>query len=689
MKKLFITSIPIILLLIGCLNLKSSNGNPTLSASFEFTSKKKDFPLEILGVTVVPHFISGEIPSSRRDERYNVAGSNVRIYIRNTSQDTVFPKVTFNGQSGTELLAANMVSYCDVPETRKRNNISSQIPPGAIDYYLLNLIESSFYTKGITIAFQDSVSGLTMKKKIEINKPDLYASRITFSSSTGSVIPDGFYMYFKNERGSNAIFNEVKIWSASERYTDHWWNKPIKPKNLQWFGRDNIIAHGSLNGAYVKTGNLHFGEAILEFSFTIDGKKVNIFYTMKPMVINFDLGMGWGDEYLEGSLAFVKTMKLLHMNTVNGNAREFFTNADGRSEQYPMKVFSKLIGDAQTRDTLRINQIHGEENIGEPQLHKLPAQDIYDYYSFFRQSAFPSTLTLSHEPGFNAYAGVVDFNHFDAYRVTSPHADRWGQYYKYGEKNVRWGAPLETLGDYMRTLNRISYPNRVAAWTQGMFNDWAGYGRASYPNPLEIRIQAYEVVANGASSLYWFTLGGKHLMNHRFCLPEIQKVNREFMVVGELITKTVPWSWVNRFMDMDYNVLAGPDYAILFAIDLRYGISKNNEFISSGPRTENLAFHLPEYLQNCNSAVKICHDGISQTNVKIENNKAFINDTFDTTAMYVLFDSSVSNLADTLVKRFDDLVSLEKSYRFNPITSDIDWNILINEIEKVERSKKK
>ena len=97
------------------------------------------------------------------------------------------------------------------------------------------------------------------------------------------------------------------------------------------------------------------------------------------------------------------------------------------------------------------------------------------------------------------------------------------KYSRYGNKNVKWGSPLETIGDYMRTLNRISYPNQVAVWTQAMADDWRSRARknAGNPNNLEMRIQAFEAIANGATSLYWFNMGGKTVVENRGSLVEI------------------------------------------------------------------------------------------------------------------------------------------------------------------------
>jgi len=281
---------------------------------------------------------------------------------------------------------------------------------------------------------------------------------------------------------------------------------------------------------------------------------------------------------------------------------------------------------------------------------------------------------------------VVDFAHFDAYRVVAPHADKWGDYKKYGNKNVKWGSPLETIGDYMRTLNRISYPNPVAAWTQVMADDWVSRSRknAGNPNNLEMRIQAYEAIANGATTLYWFNMGGKTVINNRGSLAEIQRVNREIIVVGDLLNKTTPYWWQNCFMDIDLNVLAGPDFAALFAIDLKYKVSESNQFVSSGKRSETMTFKVPAYLQQCNAAVKITHEGITEVNVKISNGNAIITDTFETTGMYILYHSGTQNLKDQVTKRFSDIVASEASYKFDPIINDADFRILTDEVNEVK-----
>ncbi len=645
-----------------------------------------EFPIEILGVTVVPHYVSGEIQNYGDEEKHLSKfnpGALIRIFVKNADPEkSVNPEILFNGKSGRELLDSNVVSYCDVPDIRESaTKLSTEIPAGAIDCYLLNVVDSNFYSDGIILKITDKYTGNTISKKIEIQAADLFASRIVFTSSDGSLFPDGFLFYFNNDSQQEASIENVTLWKSSGKVSEHWWSEKIVQKDVEWFGEEHKVPAGSMNGASVNTGKLPFGEIVVEFEIKVGSVSRKMFYTVKPMLINFDIGMGWGDNYLANSEAFCKTIKFMHFNTVNGSAKAFLSDRV-LSAKYPMKRFSKLEDLATSTDENELKSIHGSEFFGEPQFDKRPAQEIFNFYTSFRNSGFPSTLTLSHEPGFFLYAGVVDFPHFDAYRVVAPHADRWGNYNKYKEKNVKWGAPLETIGDYMRTLNRISYPNPVAAWTQAMSDGWKSRFRpgAGNPNDLEMRIQAYEAVANGAISLYWFNMGGKTLLNNRKSLAEIQRINRELMVIGDLLVRAQPYWWENTFMNIDKNVLAGPDYAVLFAIDLKYTVSESNQFIPAGKRSESLIFKIPQYLDKCNSALKVTHEGIYKVNVKVTKGIALITDTFETTGTYILYNGGDSNFQHLLNLKYNKTLSDDASYKFDPINSNSDFNVLTDEV---------
>ncbi len=648
------------------------------------------YPIEIAGVTVVPHYVSGEIPNYGDEEKYLAKynpGALIRIFVRNSGMNSAInPEVLFNGKTGQELISSNTVSYGDVPDIRSAiTGLSTEIPAGAMDCYLLNVVDTNFYVHGITLKFTDRKTGRTTEKKVAIKAPDFYVSRIVFASSDGTCFPDRFYVYFNNDSQNQVQIQQVNIMKAGKTYTEHWWGESFTPDHVKWFGEQAVIESLGMNGALVETGKLPFGEIILEFEIKRNSSVEKLYYLVKPMIINYDIGMGWDFNVLSKSEAYCKTMKFMHFNTVNSDATAFLANKEW-SVKYPMKRFSKLQEESSATDENTLKTIHGSEFFGEPQFGKRPAQEVFNFYRVYRNSGFPTTVTLSHEPGFFLYAGVVDFAHFDAYRVVAPHADKWGEYKPYGNKNVKWGSPLETIGDYMRTLNRISYPNPVAAWTQAMADDWKSRFRknAGNPNNLEMRIQAYEAVANGATSLYWFNMGGKTVINNRSSLAEIQRINREIMVVGDLLTKTNPYWWQNRFLDMDLNVLAGPDFAALFAIDLKYKVSDKNQFVSSGKRSETMSFKLPGYLHPCNAAVKVGHDGVTAVNVQIINGNAVITDTFETTGMYILYCSEKVNMTDLLGSHYNQIRATEASYDFDPINKDSDFRTLTDEITQIK-----
>jgi hypothetical protein len=669
--------------------LTACSGN-IFSAKGQTTSHDTPLPIEIAGVTVVPHCVSGEIKNYKDEKKYlskYKPGALIRIFVRNNDTvSTIIPEVRFNRKTGQELINSNIVSYCDVPDIRETaTKMSTEIPEGAMDCYLLNVVDSNFYAQGITLKFKDKNTGRTSEKLVSIKAPDFYVSRITFTSTKGSCFPDGFYVYFNNNAEKDAQINQIKIWNSRKTCTEHWWRESFLREKITWFGEQGIIKAKGMNGAFVNAGRLPFGEIILEFEINKYSSVEKLYYVVKPMIISYDIGLGWDFNLLGKSEAYCKTIKFMHFNTVNSDAEVFLANKEW-SEKYPIKRFSKLVEESSTTDEVVLKTIHGSEYFGEPQYGKRPACEIFNYYTAFRNSGFPTTLTLSHEPGFFLYAGVVDFVHFDAYRVVAPHADKWGDYRKYGIKNVKWGSPLETIGDYMRTLNRLNYPNRVAAWTQAMADDWKSRYRinAGNPNNLEMRIQAYEAIANGATSLYWFNIGGKTLINNRNSLAEIQKINREVKLVDDLLVKTVPYWWQNQFMDIDLNVLAGPDFAALFAIDLTYTVSESNQFVSAGKRKATMTFKIPSYLDKCNALVKVGYAGISKMDFALSKGYAILTDTLETTRLYILYNPAENDIFGKLTKEYFAVKAAEASFKFDPINNDSDFRILTEEVNNIK-----
>ncbi|MHB8962489.1 MAG: hypothetical protein ACYC5K_04975 [Saccharofermentanales bacterium] len=656
----------------------------------------EDIEMEILGVTVTPHVVSGEIPSYDREDPFAFSerqGALIKIFVYNKSTEQSFDgEVLFNGKTGQQMLDEKIVSWCSVPDTRaSAGNLTTEIPSLALDVYTLNVIDSRFYEEGLTVSFIDAEKGIYRSLQTTIEKPEVQATGIIFTSSDETRRPDGLYAFFRNDSGSDVEITGLNVWTAAEYHKIHWWKNQhsnqdefclIGPEQDENFAKLNLvpIRSGGMNAVRINLGEIPYGETVFEFSYDSGSGTQRLMYVMKPMVIDYDINLGWAVQDLARSEAFAKTAKILHFNTVHGG-NAAFTSQTEKFAKYPFKGFDTYADVYNNNAPEKLAYIHGVEFLGEPQLSNADAQEIFNKFVKYRLSAYPTTLTLTHEPGFYHYAGLADMPHFDAYRVVAPHSDKWGEYERYGDKNTLWGAPLETIGDYMRTLQAVSQPNPVAAWTQGVAGGWTSVFRITAPNPnnLEIRIQAHEAIANGAKSLYWFNINGTNMIKNRDNLSEIQHINREIKIMEKLLTSSVPFSWENRFMDIDLNVLAGYDFALLFACDLQYRASPVHQFVSDGPRKETMVFDLPDYLLGCDTVLKISYDGVRTVPAKFKGNQVELTDTFDVAGNYVAYNSTTRDLSAELRDRYENLIADEESYRFNPITSDSDFNTLKTE----------
>jgi len=683
-KTLIFFLIPV--LLFSCRTAVEDHGFTIYSPKMEEDMHNKG-KIEILSVNVLPHVFSGEIPSYNRRDPFAIPenpGALIKIFIKNTDRENHFEgQVLFNGKTGIELLDSKIVSWASVPDIRTGGLLSSKIPPDSIDVYTLNVIDSRFYADGILVEFIYPDSNGSVRQHIEIKEYPLCAERIVFMDSKGESRPDKMIVWLKNNSKEDIVLEGMDFYKAMPFYSMHWWTDSIKPDVLDTQINEMTLKPGETNYIVYGLGEIPFGESILELNVKSEDKSEKIMYQIKPFVSSFDINTGWAGRHLAGSKLFAETVAMMHFNTVHGDSLGYNNTAIG--QKYPLKGFGVYSNTEEMNKPENIKNIHGVEFLGEPQMDNRDPQEIFNKMAIYRTSGYPTTLTLTHEPGYYMYAGLVDFPHFDAYRIVAPHADKWGEYTKYGDKNTLWGAPLETAGIYVRSLHEISRPNPVAAWTQAVSGGWFSIWRISSPNPnpTEIRIQAYQKVANGSISLYWFNISGRNVIGSRYALDEIRNINREFLIVEDLLVKSVPFSWENIFMDMDHNVLAGPDFAVLFTTDLSYMVSPVNEFVISSPRTENFTFNIPEYLDNPDSLIKITKDGIFKLDATFHGDNVSFTDTVFITGMYVVYESSEVDYYRFLQDKYNSLIAKEQSVGFDPIRNDGDFDLLREEIMEI------
>ncbi len=646
--------------------------------------------LEIVGVTVLAHTKTGNVAFEYSDSNStNVEiGALLNIYIKNNTSSDIYPELKFNGKTACEYLDVypQKICWANTPDTRVNKayrtsdefasfkELTTYIPAGGIDCYSINVTDGNLLYGGLKMDI--TANGKSASAILYGDYQYISVSRITWTASSGnSYFPDGFSYYIKSNSEYDTKINYIKFYDGTSEYNVHYWNERGE---LDFDGNDIVPANQPAFGKIAFDGAVDFQEYLVEFNITNNGRTYSIIQKTRPLVYEFDISVGWASGDLKRD-SYIKAISSMHFNTVIGAFdSSYYLKSEEFRNQYPIKIFGYNEG-RQTGPEMHIengvvtvyasDDIHASLPFGEPQLNdgagKQQPMRVFNKLLTYRNAPYATNITLSHEPAFYRFAGLSDLCHYDAYRVIAPFSDAWYHYYEYtpqGKYAIYWGAPLETQGDYMRTLTALNYPNPVAAWTQGA-NTWDSFPRFTSqkeymvsPNPFELRMQAYENMANGANALYWFNINGDDLLYHKDGSREMMLVNRELCTASEYLVKQIPYSYA-RNNNFDLNANITPDAALLFAIDLNYSI-KDDMYQYSGVRSnQSFSFDIPDYLEGSTQLVKITKDGVSEIDsFTVSDGKVSFNDTVDVTAMYLLSDDSSF---DKLSANYDLTVSKE------------------------------
>ena len=247
--------------------------------------------------------------------------------------------------------------------------------------------------------------------------------------------------------------------------------------------------------------------------------------------------------------------------------------------KYPLKYMNRLQPFDHYDTDAMLPRIHAVEFQGEPQYgggRPVPPQEVFAKFLPYGPTRLPTSITHSEERVWRYYAGLSDYPHYDAYRVSAPAPDSWSLYDRWGTDRLRWGAPLETIGDMTRSLRDLYRPRPIAYWSQGAHAGWdrtGGRTRTS-PTPDELRAQACHALAQRITSLYWFNLSLKSLVKFRDLIEPITRVNREVRLMEDLLLEGDAFECRREFQDgqpsWDLASVTGPNGALLFANDLAY-----------------------------------------------------------------------------------------------------------------------
>jgi len=682
MKYILIIGI-VLISLIFCLNLYSEE-----SKMLSYPIVCKELPIKIVGISVIPHTYSKEIRYSRAVSEE--LGSLVRLFVMHSkpSGEPMEMQLTFNGKKPSELVASGDWAWFEMPENLSEEGKPYLLNPGKMDVFTFNAkkwhVGSEF-----SLNILEVKSGLNESVNIPIRQTDVIINLIScFTGENGSIYPDKMLVHLENNAEKPYKTKQIRIFASTptgmtEQKTVKEFETFTENKNLPAKDRSGIMFH---------TGKLPLTYGVLELQIEDESEKESsVWVYLKFKVDQFDIGSGWLEIQSRPGIipvtkeSYLKLLKRMHVNLTHLENISGYTDSlgeDGLYTRYPMRLMSGF-GDIDRYNTDEwMAKIHGVDAVGEPQLGLTPMA-TYDALKKYKRAKYPTTLTLSDDSGFRYYAGLADFPHFDAYRVTAPSADTWWLYDRW-DKKLLWGAPLEGIGEMTRTLRAISRPLPIALWSQSIHDGGEGelHRKRKVPNPDEILMQAYQGLANGVMGLYWYSLQSWSVLKYRDTLDITTRIGREMRLLDSFYLTGDAYKHeridVESKPNLDLNSIITPDSALLFALDLDYEPDRKAQvFRFKGIRNIDVSFQLPGYLKGIKDLFKVSADGIINVGWESMPNGVKIKDQLDKVGIYVA--TKDAGMRQKLTKRLEDLITLEKSVGFDP-ANDSDFSVLMKDL---------
>ncbi len=650
--------------------------------------------LSLEGVEVVPHVQSTEL--RYREEADFSLGARVEVFLRNASDAAVTlpptADVRVRGQSPAELLRAGAWAWHDLPSAWEGQTLD--LPPGALTVWSWNGRRAPWGTNTqaeLTIA----LSGAPAPERFEvaIASPAVWLSSVTFLGAATNPFPHSVVFHLANESSAPLRVEACRLWLPRDNAS---W-RALQPQpwqtNLSCFPADGVVPPRDRGGAQVTTGPLPLTYAALEVRLAdAQGRSLTRRAHLRIKREWFDLSGGWVHSDLGGrhtlqSEPFLKTLRRLHVNTahiadVGGYTDQ--TGPDGLYTRYPLKYFNKLEPLRHYDTEALLPRIHAVEFLGEPQYgggRPVPPQEVWRALAPYAPSRLPTSVTHSEERVWRSYAGLSDYPHYDAYRVTAPSADAWGRYDRWDGQRIRWAAPLETIGDMTRSLRELNRPRPIAYWSQGAHHGWGSYGgrKRRSPTPDELRLQAYHALASRITSLYWFNLSLRSLVAFPDLIEPMTRVGREIRMLDDYYLEGDAVSHERLVRegrpDWDVDVVAGPRGALVFALDLAYEADPQERVFQFGPpRDATFPIRLPAYVRPVVEVFRVDADGVVPADHALADGVLTVRDRVSRVAVYVV--AARSGERERIEARRRALVAEENALAFDPGRQPADLAVL-------------
>ncbi len=628
--------------------------------------------VEIVGVTVTPHV---RAQSMRYRHEYDEAtAARVQLVLRNTGATTVELRLpVFDGKAPEALVTSGEWAWHDIPAF-------SALAPGAVTVWNFNGQSESWAPgRSVSLAIEGSDGG-HVEVAFGITEPSVWLSAVTYLGDDGTVHPTRVMFHIKNRSDAGLRIAHAELYLPSDPTHPAALDRRVTPQQMRAFASDGVIPAGSHGGGEASAGPLPLTYGALRVEIEQAGETRSLWAHQRIKRESFDISGGWvNSDTRDGSSAvtqeaFLKTLKWLHIDTGHIGPTKGYSDTE-LYERYPLKYFHRLDPSEGYDTDEMLPRIHAAEFLGEPQYsggnsYRTP-QQVWDALAHYRPTRLPTTVTLSDESTWRFYAGVSDYPHYDAYRVTAPAADTWRLYDRWGDTRIRWGAPLETIGDMCRSLRELSRPVPTAYWSQGVHAGWGGRAgrRRASPNSAEIRSQAYHALASRVTSLYWFNMSLASVVKFPDALDEINRIGCEIRLLDRFYLEGAA-AWYGRAPEgdgpgWDLSTIVTSDSALLFALDLDYTPDPDTkEFVFGAPREATLSFPLPPYLSDVVDVFRVDADGVRDIAHSLTADGVRVVDEASIAAVYVA--TTEETLRGELAGRLAALREAESALEWNP-----------------------
>lgn len=662
--------------------------------------------IQVIGLSVTPHQFSPNMQWRRAPNPE--LSARVEMFVRNQSDRALqIPSpIRFDDKTPEELLAEKKWAWHD---TSSKNGF--ELPAGALRVLRWNGLDAGW---GVGTEHDVSLGGVSSTKSpINLELPRVFFESITFHAAGSrdgnhSMYPDRMLATIHNDLQEPIRMISCRLWLPQSNETfQTLYPKPIQ-RELKPYPEDAIIPAGEMGGIELDFGPLPLTYTAVEMvvSPVSRDEETHVWGYLKIRRSSFDISGGWVASVVKGrnsmtQIPFLKTLSQLYINTGQIEEVSGYTDNPELYAQYPIKRFNRMADKNRYDSDSILSTVHAIEFLGEPQYgggRPVPPQEVFDQLAPYQSWKLPTTVTLSEERDWRYYVGVCDYPHYDAYRVIAPAADSWSKYDRWGGKSIRWGAPLETIGDMTRSLRQQSRPVTIAYWSQGAHHDWGGVlsPRRGSPTPDELRSQAWQGLGNGIASLYWFNLSMKSLAKFPDLIDPIRRVGREIQLLKPILEQCVCYQYERQtndgLLEWDLNSLVTRDTALLVANDIGYAIDERSKTFRFEKRDGVFSFQLPTWLATPNDGgttggitsdsttdgnlhvFRVDSEGTHNVEYTLESRQIKIRDAVSVVGVYIV--TRDKNLRLSMDAKLASLLQSELELGFNPVDSEADRKTL-------------